>query len=84
MGRAALEGMLEVAEPDVALSWHLTSNHFPPIVDGVRFARLAITAVEEGRGDEFIIDEESERAAPHAWEVVDSWHLHDFVGMETA
>ncbi len=31
MGRHSLEGMLEVADMDTALRWHLASNHYPPI-----------------------------------------------------
>lgn len=31
MGRASLDGMLEMASQDVALEWHLLSNHYPPL-----------------------------------------------------
>ncbi len=31
MGRATVEDMLEWADEDRALEWHLTANHFPPI-----------------------------------------------------
>ena len=31
MGRANLEGMLEYVDRDIALEWHMRSNHFPPI-----------------------------------------------------
>jgi hypothetical protein len=31
MGRAALEGILTVADRDKALRWHLRSNFYPPI-----------------------------------------------------
>lgn len=36
MGRMALEGMLEAdASKDQVLSWHLTSNHYPPVPLGM-------------------------------------------------
>ena len=31
MGRLALEDMLNHADADTALDWHLRGNHFPPI-----------------------------------------------------
>jgi hypothetical protein len=80
MGRMGLVGMLEVGgDTDAVLDWHLRFNHFPPILDGVRFARAAMQAVQEGRGDEPVHDEASERHAPSAWDVVESWHLDEFL-----
>jgi hypothetical protein len=80
MGRINTLGMLEQGgNSDAVLGWHLQSNHYPPILDGVRFARMAIEAVELGRGDEPIDDPESQRRAPSALAVVESWHLEDFI-----
>lgn len=31
MGAHSLEGMLEVADFDASLRWHLASNHYPPV-----------------------------------------------------
>ncbi len=64
------------------LNWHLTSNHFPPLHDAVGFARLALKAVEEGRGDEPLDtgpDVPTPRRAPSAWAVIESWHLDCFL-----
>lgn len=31
MGRATIEDMLDYADEEFALHWHLTANHYPPI-----------------------------------------------------
>lgn len=87
MGRLAAQGVIEQAavwglDPDAALHWHLTCNHFPPIEGGVPFARLAIEAVREGRGDD-AIDDGVSRRAPNAWDVVEAWHLHPWLEDES-
>lgn len=83
MGRMNLIGMIEQGgDSDAVLSWHLTSNHFPPVEDGVRFARMAIAAVQEGRGGDAIHDPESSRIAEHASDVVESWHLDEFINYD--
>lgn len=83
MSRASLEGMLEAGgASDAVLEWHLTGNHFPPIVDGVAFARLALERVEAGRGDQPLEtepDARTPRRAPSAFAVVEAWHLSDFL-----
>lgn len=85
MGRLGTESMVAVAGEGIALSWHLTANHYPPIRQGEDFARLAIQAVRDGRGDEPIDtgpDAPVPRRAPSAWAVIESWHLEPFLGEE--
>lgn len=68
--------------PDAALHHHLRYNHYPPIIDGEDFARLAIERVQEGRGHEPIDtgpDVSVPRRAPSADAVVKAWHLDFFL-----
>jgi hypothetical protein len=58
-----------------SLHHHLRYNHYPPIIDGERFAAAAIQAAREGRADEPVHDPESSRHAPKAWDVIEAWHL---------
>lgn len=52
MGRQSLEGMLEVADIDTALSWHLSSNHYPPVpLSMVPVCKQAIDAANRGEQD---------------------------------
>ena len=63
--------------PESALYHHLRFNHFPPIIAGEGFARAAIEAVNEGRGDDPLSLEG--RYAPSAYDVVETWHLDFFL-----
>ena len=47
MGSLAAQGMVEVAgaDSDIALAWHLQSNHYPPVPESmIPVARAAIEA----------------------------------------
>jgi hypothetical protein len=76
VGRTSLEGMLEMADADTALHWHLTCYHFPPIIGGEAFAKLAIDAANAGEWDK-VIDDGSRRG--RVADVVESWHLDFFL-----
>jgi len=52
MGRNAIEDMLNYADVDSALDWHLRGNHFPPIhEDFYPAAKLAIELVNKRQGE---------------------------------
>jgi len=56
MGATALAGMLEVADQDTVLSWHLTNNLYPPLngpADMV-MAKRAIALGNEGKFGEAV------------------------------
>ncbi len=76
MGRLQTEEVMAMADANVALHFHLRSNHFPPIIDGEEFAKLAIEAVNEGDHGR-MIDDGSRRG--YARDVVESWHLDFFL-----
>lgn len=46
MGRSSIEDMLEWADQDQAIEWHLTANHYPPI--HVCFVPTAKQAIDRG------------------------------------
>lgn len=84
MGQQSLEGMLEVTDYEVALRWHLTSNHFPPVpVSMVEPCKQAIDAFHEG-DSERLIDLggvslwRGQTAAP-AWAIIEGHHLESFL-----
>jgi hypothetical protein len=64
---------------DAAMHHHLRYNHFPPIIDGEEFARLAIAAVEEGEPDRIV---KAGTREGRAEDVVESWHLDFFLSDE--
>jgi hypothetical protein len=52
MGRAQAEGMASLTDLTTAVSWHLRSNHYPPIHDDfVPVALKAIYLAGEGEYD---------------------------------
>jgi hypothetical protein len=61
---------------DVVLHWHLTGNHFPPLLGALTFARLAIEAVEQGDPTRVVRDGSREGIAEC---IVRDWHLEDFL-----
>ncbi len=65
-----------MADMDVALHFHLRSNHFPPLIDCESFAKLAIEACNEGDYGRMIDDG---RRRGFARDVVESWHLDFFL-----
>lgn len=85
MGRMALEGMLEEADRDVALRWHLQSNHFPPVpLSMMDPCKAAIAAAEEEEWERRIELPEGctwrgEDSAP-ASAIIRSHHLEGFLG----
>ena len=47
MGRLSAEDMLNHADRETALRWHLQSNHFPPVpLSMLRVARVSIACME--------------------------------------
>ncbi len=76
MGRLSLEAFTEMADMDTALHWHLTCNHFPAIIGGEGFAKLAIEACLEGDYGRFI-DDGHRRG--YARDVVEQWHLEHWL-----
>ena len=84
MGQQGIESMLEVADTDVALTWHLESNHFPPV--DLRFlptAKAAIEAANEGDWDRVIpFPEGAVKKSDAAHAIVDGLHLGSFVTYE--
>lgn len=55
MGLQSLEGMLEVADVDRALLWHLQSNHYPPVPKSmIPVCKEAIDAANRGLWDDEI------------------------------
>lgn len=85
MGRMSLEGMLEQSlDMRVALEWHLTSNHYPPVpINMVEPCLMAIGACNWGEPD-FAVDLpdgitwRGNQSAP-AWAIVEGHHLESFL-----
>lgn len=86
MGNMAAAGMVEAggATPGV-LSWHLKSNHYPPIPgDCVGVAAEALRAIAEGEPERPVgmRDVGVHRvygAEVPAWVIAEAWHLDVFV-----
>jgi hypothetical protein len=84
MAEAVEDGMVELRQ---ALSWHLTSNHYPPVpLSMLDACVLAIEYVQEGEPDTNISLPEGilwrgQQTAP-AWAVVDAHHLEAFIDLE--
>ena len=84
MGQQSLEGMLEVSSFERALSWHLTSNHFPPVpVTMVQPCIEAIDAFNEGESDRLIdlggVSLWRGQTAAPAWAIIEGHHLESFL-----
>lgn len=84
MGATAAADMIHHAGIDRALSWHLQSNHYPPVPQSmVPVCLAAIDAINEGEFYRAIdlpdgILWRGESAAP-AWAVVEGHHLEPFI-----
>lgn len=85
MGRMSLLSMLEETDLDTALSWHLKSNHYPPLPDCVKkLAKEAIDKANEGEWDAKIslegtgISWRGQKEVPVS-ACIEGWHLHDFL-----
>jgi hypothetical protein len=84
MGRLALDDMLgQGLDIGRALTWHLTSNHFPPIPE---VFDAAVAAIEAGMDEDW--DREiqlpegvswRDQVWAPAWACIDGWHLDGFI-----
>lgn len=88
MGHMSLEEMRkEIADMTAVLTWHLTSNHYPPVpVNMVDPCLVAIGACNEGEPDFEVelpdgITWRGKTAAP-AWAIVEGHHLEYFLDSE--
>jgi len=74
---------------DVALHWHLRSNHFPPVpLELIPVAKAAISALEEGDPDRDLelpanVTFRDRPVAP-AWTVIQQFHLDAFLSADDA
>lgn len=56
MGRISADAMREMTDLDTALSWHLRSNHYPPVHPVfLETARQAITLANQGEWETEIV-----------------------------
>ena len=88
MGSSSLVGMLEVADVDTALRWHLSHNHYPPVPDSmVAVCKRAIRYANQGRWNTQVtlpvaVSFRGARTAP-VREVVSQHHLEAFLAPES-
>jgi hypothetical protein len=87
MGYASALDFAENADLDTALRWHLTSNHFPPLPEGlIGPAKEAIANAVTGATDA-VVDlrgfgqYKGSDYAP-TWACVEAWNLHAFIDAE--
>ena len=72
------------ADQDTALRWHLTTNHFPPLPEGLlEPAKEAIANVLAGATDALVDlrgfgSYKGEPSAP-SWACIEAWHLEAFL-----
>ena len=86
MGRLAVEDMLEHADFERALAWHLSDNCFPSIPEVFDAAVLAITEARYENWDGLIplpagVTWRGDDMAP-VWACLEGWHLEAFVYAE--
>lgn len=58
MGRASLDGMLEMLpKGDAVLRWHLSSNHYPPIMseETLKAAKRALVNARRGEWSKLVL-----------------------------
>lgn len=85
MGRMGTEAMLEMVKQDIALAWHLQSNHYPPHPpELIPTAKAAIEAGCDGDADRLIqlpegIEWRDGRTKIEAWRIIESLHLDPFI-----
>jgi len=88
MGRMALDDMMVWAgedDMDSVLSWHLFSNHFPPLPEGtLALAKEVIAAFREGEPDRKIDISSIGAHRRHGTSVparvcAEAWHLDAFI-----
>lgn len=81
MGRASLEDMLNYADINTALHWHLVGNHFPPIHEDFHpAAKQAIDFVNQRQGQTPITLPNG--IVKTAYEIVAGLHLDSFLDDE--
>ncbi len=84
MGHMSAMGMAEATDIDTALSWHLSSNHYPPIPQVmIEPAKKAIEAFNEGDTNRVITLPENvsfkEFNHAPAYEMVEAMHLDAWI-----
>ena len=78
MGSHNLDGMLEVGTREQVLSWHLTSNHYPPVsLDFIGVAGQAIEDVDSGYPGNLILMPNGRTLT--AGQIVEGLHLEQFL-----
>jgi len=81
MGQNSLDDMLNYADTDTALDWHLRGNHYPPIhEDFYPSAKLAIEHCNARQGQAPITMPNG--ITKTAYEIVDGLHLHSFLALD--
>lgn len=78
MGNLQASEMASLLQEDVALTWHLTSNHYPPI--HLDFLPIAQQALKLARQDDYdtIIDMPNGISKSVA-DIIDGLHLETFL-----
>jgi hypothetical protein len=85
MGYMGAIGMIDAAGFDLALAWHFTSNHFPPLPTTlVPAARTVIEAILRDDIDAEIelpdgVTYRDGRSVAPAWACAEAWHLDAFI-----
>lgn len=85
MGYLSALDMADQTDLDTALSWHLRSNHFPPVpAEMIGPCKEAIEAYHSEDLDRFIklpdpITWRDQDSAP-AWAIIEGHHLDAFLG----
>ena len=81
MGQNSLDDMLNYADTDTALDWHLRGNHYPPIhEDFYPSAKLAIEHCNARQGQAPITMPNG--ITKTAYEIVDGLHLPSFLALD--
>lgn len=84
MGAIALAGMLEEGTEEQALSWHFSSNHYPPIpLVVIPIAKAAIRLARKGKWDSLVnlkgtCTWRGAAKAPVS-ACIEGWHLEQFI-----
>lgn len=84
--------MLDAADPDTALHWHLSANHYPPVPRAMYpVAKAAIKKASAGKWDAFValpLGVEHRRGPARrilghhlarVSDVIEGWHLDAFL-----
>lgn len=84
MGRMGIEGMLEMMPREQALTWHLQSNHYPPVPGHmVPVCQKAIERINGGTPRKRIRLPQGTTyrgsSLVYPWDVVKSLHLESFL-----